>query len=249
MADHLVVVPHGHLPPLADANAGRGAGLLAEIETLPVSDDEVALDHAIRAAGEGDAGLRAPGPGGLGKPVADNHVVVGLQAKGDLVENAAVLVVSDQALAHGAMLVADVEPDATAAVAHEPAAFEDGVAAQHQLVAARFPAAVETFGVVVLHPAFGEQQVVGAIGAEAQLAVVAKDTPADDLIFAGKGRPAGVHLFDRRNPRGRHGRPPTRPPRAGPCWRQTGSANRARAPIAFHAENLLPDRGLDKHTG
>src|SRR4029077_8450495 len=96
-----------------------------------------------------------------------------------------------------AMLFADIEPDAITAVAHKPASFQDCVTAQDQFVAAGLPAAVEAFGVIVLHQALGEQQLMGTVRAKSYLPVVPENTPPDDLVFAGKGRAAGVHAFDR----------------------------------------------------
>ena len=131
-----------------------------------LADNQVALDHTIRAAGKRDARLRAPGSGGRSETVADDDIVVSLQAEGNLAEDPAVLVVGEQALAHRAMLVADIEPNAVAVVAHKPASLQHGVAAQHQLVAAGLPPPVKAFGVVVLDQALGEQQLVGAVRAE-----------------------------------------------------------------------------------
>lgn len=69
------------------------------------------------------------------------------------------------------------EPNAVAAIADEASLLQHGVATQDQLVAARLPAAVEIFGVVALDQAFREEEIMRAVGAEAQLAVVAKHAP------------------------------------------------------------------------
>ena len=58
-------------------------------------------------------------------------------------EDPGILIVSYQALAHRAVFVADVEQNAIATVAQELTAYEDGVAAQRQLVAAGLPAAIK----------------------------------------------------------------------------------------------------------
>ena len=192
-ADGLIMIPDRLLRLPADPRGG--ACLLAKVEAFPVSQNQVPLDHAFRAAGKRNAGLCAPAPGSRGISVAGDHVVVSLQTVGNLVENPAVLVVGDEALAHDAVFVANIEPDAMTAIAEESASLQDGVAAQHQLVAASLPTPVEAFGVVVLDQAFREQQVVGAIGAKPHLAIVPEDTPPDLQVFRGKGRPAAVHVF------------------------------------------------------
>ena len=182
VADGLVVVPDRLGFSVVDP--GRAAGLLAEVEAFFVAEDEVALDGAAGRAGQADAGGGAPGPRREGQAVADDHVVVGVQAVGDLVEDAGVLVVGDQAVAHLAVLVADVEPDAVAAIVGEGAVLQDGPAGQADLVAAGLPAAVEALGVVVPHGAAGQQQAVGVAGPEAELAVVLEGAIANDDVLA-----------------------------------------------------------------
>ena len=125
-ADGLIMIPDRLLRLPADPRGG--ACLLAKVEAFPVSQDQVPLDHAFRAAGKRNAGLCAPAPGSRGISVAGDHVVVSLQTVGNLVENPAVLVVGDEALAHDAMLVANIEPDAMTAIAEESASLQDGTA-------------------------------------------------------------------------------------------------------------------------
>ena len=134
----LIVVPHR--PARAIINRRRGARLLAEIESFAVANDEVALNHAVRAAGQGDARLRAPRPRCGGEAVADDDVVVRVEPEGDFVKDSRILVVGDEALAHGTVRVADVEPNAVAPVPEKSAPLQHSVATQRQLVAAGFPA-------------------------------------------------------------------------------------------------------------
>jgi hypothetical protein len=79
-----------------------------------------------------------------------------MQGEGDFVEDARVLVVGDEALADGAIGVADVEPDPVAAVSEKTAPLQHNVTTERQLVAARLPAPVKAFGVVVFHHAVGQ---------------------------------------------------------------------------------------------
>src|SRR5262249_12375871 len=153
---------------------------LAEVEALAVADDQVPLDDAIGRRRQRDPRAGAPRAGGLSEAVADDHVVVGVEAVGDLVEDPRVVVVGDQAVAHHATLVADVEPEAGAAIVDEPGPLDDDVPAEPQLVSAGLPAPAEALDVVVAHDALAEPQAVRAGGAEAELPVVPEDAASDD---------------------------------------------------------------------
>src|SRR5665213_2074765 len=91
------------------------ARLLAKVESLAISHNQISFDQAFGTAGKRDAGLRPPCAGGRGKSVAKNHIVHSVQSDGNLVENAPVLVVRDETLAHDTTLVANIKPDAVAA--------------------------------------------------------------------------------------------------------------------------------------
>ena len=54
---------------------------------------------------------------------------MGLQTEGDLIENPTILVVRDEALAHDAVFIANIEPDAVAPITQKSASLQDGVAA------------------------------------------------------------------------------------------------------------------------
>ena len=98
--------------------------------------------------------------------------------------------------AHGAVFVADVEPDAAAVVLLEPASLDHDAAAQGELVAAGLPAAVEVPGIVTAGDALGEEQTVGVARAPADLAVVLERAAAHDLVGCAEGSAAGAGLFE-----------------------------------------------------
>ena len=109
---------------------------------------------------------------------------MGVQAVGNLVEDAGVFVVGDQAVADDAVLIADIEPNAVASVLDERAVLQDDPTGQTDLVATRFPASIESLGVVVADGAVGQVQAMGPAGAETELAVVLERAVADGDVFA-----------------------------------------------------------------
>ena len=83
----------------------------------------------------------------------------------------------------GAIFIADIEPDTVAVVFDKRAILEHDATAQAYLVAARLPAAVESFDIIVSYRASGHSQPVGTIGSETELAVVLERASADGDIF------------------------------------------------------------------
>src|SRR6185295_2940876 len=116
--------------------------------------------------------------------------------KGDFVENSGILVIDNQALPNGAVGITNVEPDAVSSIAQKTAALEHSIAAQHEVVPARFPATIKIFRIVVSDHAFGEEQSMSAAGSKAQLSVVPKRAAPHDGIFSFKRRSAGIQRLE-----------------------------------------------------
>src|SRR5262249_809121 len=125
VTDELVMVPHGATGTIFDG--WRRADLLAKVEAFTVARDKVPFDDAAWAARQRDTRLRAPGSRVGSKAVARDDVVVREQAKGDLVKDAGILVIRDQALPHCAIGITDIEPDAVTTIPHEPAPLQHGL--------------------------------------------------------------------------------------------------------------------------
>src|SRR5262245_48659593 len=119
-----------------------------------------------------------------------------LKAKGYFVENPRVFVVCDQALLHRAVLITNIEPDPVSSISYKLTAFQNGVAAQHQLIPARLPTPVEPFDIVILDQALGDKQPVSSVGSKPYLAVVPECTATNELVLALKRGPARVHRFE-----------------------------------------------------
>ena len=127
----LVMVPDRQFARLTDTR--RGASLLAKVESSPISGSGSQIVHSGLLKTKCRPGR--PGPGRRRKTIADNHVVIGKQTKGDLVEDPRLSSLS--AMRHWRttriFIRAIVEPDPVATVAQETALLQDGVAAQHNL--------------------------------------------------------------------------------------------------------------------
>lgn len=121
---------------------------------------------------------------------------MGVQAVGDFVEDAGVLIESNQAVANGAVFVADIEPYTVSAVFNEGAVFEHHPAGQTYLVAARLPAPIESFGIVVSHRTSGHSEPVRTHGSKTKLTVVLERAAADHDVFASECRAAGIGIFE-----------------------------------------------------
>ena len=152
----------------------------------------------MRQPGELERLMPALRPGSWRKrqSVADDHVVVGMQAVGDFIKDARVFVVGDQAIGDFAVFIADVVPNAVAAIIHECAMFEGSTAGEDDFVAAGFPIAIEALGVVVSHGATGHSQAVSALGAKAELAVVLKNAVSHRDVLSPECGPAGVRVLE-----------------------------------------------------
>src|SRR5205807_2817509 len=113
----LVVIPNRLLLFfVASVDPRRDTRLLAKIEALAISNEQIARDNAIRRRGEHDSRLRSPCARRRGEAIPDNHVVMRVQAVGDLVKNSSVFVIGDQTISDRAIFIADVEPDSAATV-------------------------------------------------------------------------------------------------------------------------------------
>ena len=62
-------------------------------------------------------GLRAPGAGSRGKAIADDDVVMSVQAKRNFIKNPTVFIVGNETLAHDAIFIANIKPNARATIA------------------------------------------------------------------------------------------------------------------------------------
>ena len=100
---------------------GSHARLFTKIESFPVFDNQVSRHHTIWRRGKHDSRLRPPCARSRGEAIPDNHVVVRVQAVGDLVKNSSVFVIGDQTISDGAIFIADIEPNSRAAIRDEPA--------------------------------------------------------------------------------------------------------------------------------
>ena len=132
--------------------------------------------------------MRAPRSRSCRESVADSHIVARVKPVGNFVEESGVLVVRDQAISHSAIFIADIEPDSRAVIGYETAFLQNNAARQDDFVAAGFPLAVKTFGVVVANRATGEKKIVGAHRCKTELPVILKSTIPRDLIGGAKAR-------------------------------------------------------------
>ena len=153
IANDVIMIPHRHALPVVDS--WRRASLLAEVEAFFIANQQISLNKAVRRAGNTNARTGAPCAGSIGHTVAHDDIVMGVQAVGDFVKDAGVFIESNQAVTHGAVFIADIEPYTVSPVLDEGAVFEHHAAGQTYLVTARLPAAIESFDVVVSHRASG----------------------------------------------------------------------------------------------
>jgi hypothetical protein len=75
--------------------------------------------------------------------------------------------------------------------------FKHHATAETYLIAARFPASIESFCVVVSHRTSGHPEPVGASGPEAELAVVLERAAADRDVLAFERGAAGIGVLEK----------------------------------------------------
>ncbi len=139
----------------------------------------------------------APPARGLAKAVADDHIIVGVQAVGDLVKDSRVLVVGNQAVADDGVLVADIEPEAVPAIVDELALLDDHIPAEHQLVASPASQPRSNPLTLLLRTTHSLKCMsCGARGAEADLTVVPKHAAADEQVPGRERRPTRVRRLE-----------------------------------------------------
>ena len=119
-----------------------------------------------------------------------------VEAVGDLVEEAGVVVPSNEAVLHLGRFVADVVPDAGTVVFDHAAAVEDEPSRHRDLQPARLPPDVVSLDVVAVDAALAHHGVVAAGRAEAELAVILEDAAPEEVPSPGEGHPGGVGALE-----------------------------------------------------